>query len=83
MQIISEQGEKRPSLDGLTVEVNTLRADTLIFRIVLIYDMAAPLTLVPIPIGNSGHDFEMKTFDAVRAPNDGLWFCHRGREGQT
>jgi hypothetical protein len=65
-----------------TLKVSTLRAGTLERRIVMKYDVAAPFTLVPVSTGNSGHDFEMRTFDAVRAANDGPRLWHAGRAGE-
>jgi hypothetical protein len=63
-------------------EVKTLRACTRERRIVLKYDMAAPLTLVPVSTGNRSHDFEILPFDAVGAANDGPGLGHSG-EGPT
>ena len=65
------------------VEVSTLRANTLERRIVLKYDMTALSTLVPVSTSNGGHDFEMGTFDAVGAANDGDRFGHEGRAGES
>jgi hypothetical protein len=44
--------------------------------------MTAQFTLVPVSACNGGHDFEMGTFDAVGAANDGEWFGHEGRAGE-
>jgi hypothetical protein len=65
-----------------TVEVSTLGANTLERGIVLKDDMTAQFTLVPVSARNGGHDFEMETFDAVGAANDGEWFGHEGRAGE-
>jgi hypothetical protein len=65
------------------VEVSTLRAGTLERRIVLKYDMTALSTLVPVSTSNGRHDFEMGTFDAVGAANNGDRFGHEGRAGES
>lgn len=60
----------------LQVETNTLLAHTLERRSVQKYDVAAPITLVPVSIRDGSHDFKTSIFDAVRAANDGCWLVH-------
>ena len=43
--------------------------------------MTTPSTGVPVSFSNGGHGFEIETFDAERAANDGLRFRHEGRVG--
>ena len=45
-------------------------------------DMTAPLALVPVSISNGVHDFEIETFDTIRAA-DLLWLRHEGRAGRV